>query len=68
MIRYNIRGFYGEYGYITKNDDGSSTLEIIANGYFPTPIIHKEYTSFKGAKIALGRMLDSYRLTEVKGV
>lgn len=68
MIRYNINGFYGEYGYITKNDDGSSTLEIVFNGYLPAELFHKDYTSFKGAKIALGKMLDSYRLAEVKGV
>ena len=62
MRKWNINGFYGEYGYLKEHNDGSATLEIIA-GYQKD---HRKYKTLKGAKIALGKKCDSYKLTEVK--
>ena len=67
MIRYNISGFYGEYGNIKVYNDGPARLEIVFNGYIPREMFCKRYKTLKGAKIALGKMLDIYHLTEVKG-
>ena len=64
MKRYNYSGFYGDYGHIIVHNDGTATLEMICYG---RKFHRKRYKSFTGAKIALGRMSDSYTLTEVKG-
>lgn len=65
MKRYNFSGFYGSYGKIEINNDGTAFVEIIWNGYIPTEPYRKTYKSLRGAKIALGRMLESYTLKEV---
>lgn len=65
MKRYNFSGFYGSYGYIKVNNDGTAFVEIIWNGYLPSAPYHKTYKTLRGAKIALGRMLESYTLKEV---
>ena len=62
-MTYTFRGFYGSYGKITEND-GSFDLEIIWNGYLPQEPYRKTYTTLRGAKIALGRMLESYTMKE----
>ena len=67
MTRYNFKGFYGAYGHILVNNDGTAKVEIIWNTCIHTPKFTKKYKSLKGAKIALSRMLDSYTLTECKG-
>lgn len=61
MKRYNYKGFYGDYGYILIHNNGTATLEMIVSG----KKYRKTYKSFRGAKIALGRMSDSYTLKEV---
>lgn len=61
MKRYNYKGFYGDYGHIVVHNDGTATLEMICSG----KKTRKTYKSFKGAKIALGKMSDSYTLKEV---
>lgn len=66
MTRYNIKTFYGSYGHIIVHNDGKANLEIIWNGYIPTEPYRKTYKTLTGAKIALGRMCDSYTLTECK--
>ena len=65
MRRWNIKTFYGSYGYIQENDDKTAYLEIIWNGYTPTTPFKKTYKTLCGAKIALGRLTDSYTLEEV---
>ena len=65
MTRYNLKGFYGSYGYILEHDDGTAFIEIIWNGCLPSEPYRKTYKTFKGVKIALGRMLESYTLKEV---
>ena len=65
MKRYNFSGFYGSYGKIEINNDGTAFLEIIWNAYIPIKPYRKTYKTLRGAKIALGRMLESYTLKEV---
>lgn len=65
MKTYNFKGFYGSYGQIKVNNSGIAHLEIIWNGYIPTKPYKKTYKTLKGAKIALGRMLESYSISEV---
>lgn len=65
MKRYNLKTFYGSYGYIQENDDKSAYLEIIWNAAIPTTPYKKTYKSIRGAKIALARLVDSYTLQEV---
>lgn len=62
MRRFNYKGFYGDYGCIVEHNDATATLEMICSG----KKYRKTYKSLTGAKIALGRMSDSYTLTEVK--
>lgn len=62
MTRYNYKGFYGDYGHMIVHNDGTTNLEMICNG----KVYRKKYKTFKGAKIALGRMSDSYTITECK--
>ena len=64
MTRYNFTGFYGSYGHILVNDDGSAFVEIIWNGCLPCEPFRKTYRTERGAKIALSRFLDSYRITD----
>lgn len=64
MKAYTFKGFYGSYGKIIENE-GSYDLEIIWNGYFPQEPYRKAYKTLRGAKIALGRMLESYTMKEV---
>ena len=66
MTRYNFSTFYGSYGHILVHKNGTAHLEIIWNGYIPVKPYRKTYKSLKGAKIALGKMTDSYTLTECK--
>lgn len=66
MQRYNFKGFYGSYGHLIVNGDGTVFCEIIWNGCLPEEPYRKTYKSLRGAKIALGRMLDVYTLTECK--
>lgn len=61
MRRWNFKGFYGEYGYIIEHNNGAATLEMIAGMHK----YRKKYSTLKGAKIALGKMSDSYNLKEV---
>lgn len=61
MRRWNFSGFYGEYGYIIEHKNGTATLEMIS-GFHKH---HKKYKTLRGAKIALGKMSDSYTLKEV---
>ena len=61
MRRWNFKGLYGEYGYIIEHNNKTATLEMIA-GFRK---YRKKYSSLRGAKIALGRMSDSFELTEV---
>ena len=65
MKRWNIETFYGSYGYIIENDDKTAKLEIIWNQHVPTAPYRKTYKSLRGAKIALGKLTDSYTLKEV---
>ena len=64
MKRWNLSTFYGSYGYIQENDDKTATLEIIWNGYLPEAPFRKTYNTLRGAKIALGKLTDSYTLKE----
>ena len=64
MRAWNFTTFYGSYGKIVENQDGYD-LEIIWNGYFPQEPFRKTYNTLKGAKIALGRMCESYRIRQV---
>ena len=66
MKRYNYKGFYGDYGHIVVHNDGTANLEMIIPGFPTGKIYRKKYKTFTGAKIALGRMSDSYTLTECK--
>lgn len=68
MTRYNFNGFYGSYGHINVEKSGVAHLEIIWNGYIPTEPYHKTYKTLRGAKIALGRMLESYTITKYSEV
>ena len=65
MKRYNFKGFYGSYGHIKVNNAGIAYLEIIWNAYLPTKPYRKTYKSLRGAKIALGKMLEVYTIKEV---
>lgn len=65
MKRWNFSTFYGSYGKIEEMN-GRYYLEIIWNGYIPAKPFRKRYNTLKGAKIALGRMCESYRITECK--
>ena len=62
MKRYNYKGFYGDYGHMIVHNDGTTNLEMIIGGR----VYRKKYKTFRGAKIALGRMSDCYTLTECK--
>ena len=62
MKRYNYKGFYGDYGHMIVHNNGTTNLEMIIGG----KVYRKKYKTFKGAKIALGRMSDSYTITECK--
>lgn len=62
MKRYNYKGFYGDYGHMIVHNDGTTKLEMVCGG----KVYCKKYKTFTGAKIALGRMSDSYTLTECK--
>jgi len=64
-MRYNFTGFYGSYGHILEHNDGTAYVEIIWNGYIPTEPYRKTYKNIKGAKIALGRMLEIYHITDI---
>ena len=65
MRRFNIKTFYGSYGYIQENDDKTAYLEIIWNASIPTEPHKKTYKSLRGAKIALAKLVESYELKEV---
>jgi hypothetical protein len=62
MKRYTYTGFYGDYGTIIVHNDGRTTLTM----NFGMRTEKRRYKSFTGAKIALGRMSDSYTIKEVK--
>ena len=62
MVRYNCKGFYGDYGHIVVHNNGTANLEMICGG----KIYRKKYKTFKSAKAALTRMSDCYTLTECK--
>lgn len=64
MKRWNIKGFYGEYGYLMLNNDETATLELISGNH----LYHKDYKTLKAAKIALGKMCDSYELKDVSNL
>jgi hypothetical protein len=66
MTRYNFTTFYGSYGHMIVHNNGKTSLEIIWNGYIPQKPYRKTYKTFRGAKIALGRIADAYTLTECK--
>ena len=65
MRRWNIKTFYGSYGYIQENNDKTAELYINWNAYIPLAPHHKIYKSLRGAKIALGKLTDSYTLQDV---
>ena len=65
MKRWNVKGFYGSYGHIVEHNDKTASIEIIWNTSVPLPPYRKNYKTLRGAKIALGRMLDSYTLEDV---
>ena len=61
MRRFNFTGFYGEYGHIIEHNNKTATLEMIAGN----KKYRKRYSTLRGARIALGKMSDSYTLKEV---
>lgn len=61
MKRYTYEGFYGDYGTLIVHNDGRTTLTM----NYGTKTEKRRYNSFRGAKIALGRMVDSYTIKEV---
>lgn len=65
MRRFNFNTFYGSYGYIQENDDKTAYLEIIWNAAIPIEPHKKTYKSLRSAKIALTKLTDSYKLSEV---
>ena len=65
MKRYNYKGFYGDYGYILVNNDGTAFLEMVIPGNPSGKIFRKTYKNFRAAKSALTRYTDSYTLTDV---
>ena len=60
--RWNIAGFYGEYGKICEREDKSAYIEIIMNNGH----ICREYKNLRAAKIAVSKLLDSYTLKEAR--
>ena len=65
MKRFNFTSFYGSYGHIKVDNVGNAYLEIIWNAYIPIKPYRKTYKTLRGAKIALGKMLESYTIKEV---
>ena len=59
-ITWVYRDFYGASASIRVKGDGTAKL-IVRDGW-GRMMVRKEYNTFKGARIAMGRLSDSWQL------